>query len=111
MNKTVGMFCKLAVGSLFVAVAAAAQGCGGEVAVQPQPVYAEAYPTDAYIATAAPVYYEGRPAYWYGNRWYYRDGGRWSYYSNEPAYLYARRGYGYSYRGSVRYNVRRGYYR
>ncbi len=42
----------------------------------------------AVIATQTPVYYEGRPAYWYGNRWYYRDAQRhWGYYRNEPPYL------------------------
>jgi hypothetical protein len=93
--------------------AAGATGCADEVAVAGPEV--AVYPSDAYIATAAPVYYEGRPAYYYGNRWYYRDGGRWGYYRNEPAYLQSRRGYGYGYRAGggvgVRYNVRGGYYR
>ena len=42
----------------------------------------------AIVATTPPVYYEGRPAYWYNNRWYYRDAHRrWDYYRNEPPYL------------------------
>jgi hypothetical protein len=49
------------------------------------------YPPDAYIATTAPVYFEGRPMYWYGNRWSYREGGRWNHYDREPAGLYQRR--------------------
>jgi len=51
------------------------------------------YPPPGYVATAAPIYYEGRPVYWYGNRWYYRNGGGWGYYRSEPPYLSARRGY------------------
>jgi hypothetical protein len=49
------------------------------------------YPPAAYIATATPEYYEGRPAYYYNNSWYYRDHGRWSYYRHEPVYLRGRR--------------------
>lgn len=49
------------------------------------------YPPDGYIATTEPVYFEGRPAYWYGNQWYYREGGRWNHYDREPAALYQRR--------------------
>ena len=44
-------------------------------------------PPAAWVATAAPVYYEGRPRYWYGNRWYYREGAAWRYYNEEPVYL------------------------
>jgi hypothetical protein len=109
MNRTGAMLCKAAFACFLLVTAAAATGCGEEVEVAGPGVY----PSDAYIATAAPVYYEGRPAYYYGNRWYYRDGGRWGYYRNEPAYLQSRRGYGYGYRAGVggRYNVRGGYYR
>src|ERR1700722_14191777 len=55
-----------------------------EVVVEP--------PAD-FIATSTPVYFEGRPAYWYGNRWYYRDGARWGYYHDEPGYLHDWRGH------------------
>ena len=48
-------------------------------------------PPAAYIATAQPEYFEGRPVYWYNNNWYYRDHGRWSYYRREPVYLRDRR--------------------
>jgi hypothetical protein len=46
------------------------------------------YPPDAYIATTVPYYYNGYPTYYYGNRWYYRDAGRWRYYQREPEALY-----------------------
>jgi hypothetical protein len=52
----------------------------------------EVAPPAEYIATAEPVYYEGHPAYWYGNRWYYRNGGAWAYYHSEPGYLHDWRG-------------------
>ncbi len=47
----------------------------------------DGYPPDAYIATTEPIYFDGHASYWYGNRWYYRDGGRWNYYHHEPAEL------------------------
>ncbi len=49
------------------------------------------YPPDAFIATAEPIYFDGHASYWYGNRWYYRDGGGWNHYDHEPAGLYQRR--------------------
>ena len=49
------------------------------------------YPPDGYVATTAPVYFEGRPVYWYGNRWSYREGVHWNHYDREPAGLYQRR--------------------
>jgi hypothetical protein len=52
------------------------------------------FPPPAFIATATPVYFEGHPAYWYNNRWCYRDGrGAWAYYHEEPAYLHDWRGH------------------
>ena len=73
------------------------------------------YPPAEFIATTEPVYYQGHAAYWYGNQWYYRDHGRWSYYRAEPGYLRDRRahwgverGYhGRVYREPVRYRYRR----
>jgi hypothetical protein len=44
-------------------------------------------PPAEYIATAEPVYYEGHPAYYYNNHWYYRNGAAWASYHDEPAYL------------------------
>jgi len=49
-------------------------------------------PPAEFIATATPVYFEGRPAYWWNGRWYFRDGGRWGYYHDEPGYLRDYRG-------------------
>jgi hypothetical protein len=49
-------------------------------------------PPSAFIATAAPEYYSGRPCYWWHDHWYYRDGyGRWGYYRAEPEFLAGRR--------------------
>jgi hypothetical protein len=49
------------------------------------------FPPSWFIATSRPVYYEGHAAYWYGNRWHYRDrdrdGWRWRTYDEEPRYL------------------------
>jgi hypothetical protein len=45
------------------------------------------YPSDGFVATEDPVYYDGRPTYYYGGLWYYRDGGGWSSYRTEPGYL------------------------
>jgi hypothetical protein len=44
-------------------------------------------PPAAFVATAVPVYHEGRPAYWYNGRWIYRHGRVWHAYRTEPAYL------------------------
>jgi hypothetical protein len=48
-------------------------------------------PPAAFVATAAPEYFEGRPCYWYNNHWYYRHGGGWGFYRGEPAFLAGRR--------------------
>jgi hypothetical protein len=50
-----------------------------------QDYYDEGVP-DYYVASTEPVYYEGHASYWYHNHWVWRDGGRWRYYHNEPAY-------------------------
>ncbi len=50
----------------------------------------EAPPVE-HIRVAPQVVYEGHPVYWYRNRWYYQNGGRWGYYSNEPVALRGRR--------------------
>jgi hypothetical protein len=69
---TLGVLCVAAITSC-VAVPV-----GGEMDV---------YPPDAYIATATPMYFEGRAAYWYGGRWCYRDGGGWHAWREEPGHL------------------------
>lgn len=48
----------------------------------------EIFPPAVFIATATPVYFEGHAAYWYGNRWYYREGRSWRPYREEPRYLH-----------------------
>ena len=53
----------------------------------------EIFPPAAFIATSTPVYFEGHAAYWYGDRWYYRDGRDWRYYHEEPHYLHDWRGH------------------
>jgi hypothetical protein len=60
--------------------------CFGTVGVVGD-VYDEGYPPAGYIATATPVYYQGYATYWYGGRWYWRDGGAWRAYRSEPGYL------------------------
>jgi hypothetical protein len=55
-------------------------------------VVIEIFPHAAFIATATPVYFEGHAAYWYGNRWCYRDGRAWRAYREEPRYLREYRG-------------------
>jgi hypothetical protein len=74
---------------LAAAVTTTAAGCGVEVGSGYG--YGGDYPPDAYIATTEPYYFDGRPTYWYGDHWYYRDGGRWSHYDREPPALYQRR--------------------
>ena len=44
-------------------------------------------PPAEWLATTTPVYFEGRAAYWYGGRWFYRDGNAWGYYRDEPGFL------------------------
>ena len=56
-------------------------------------VVVEVFPPAAFIATATPVYFEGHAAYWWGNRWYYRDGAAWRFYHDEPGYLRDWRGH------------------
>ncbi|MFS8067898.1 MAG: hypothetical protein ACMG6S_16165 [Byssovorax sp.] len=79
-----------------IGVACAALGLGGCYAYAETPVaYAEAYeaPVEVEIRTYPQTQYEGRPVYFYRDRWYYRDGGRWQYYRQEPATLHRHRTY------------------
>jgi hypothetical protein len=67
-----------------VAKIAAAQ----EQMVEPPPPA----PPPTYVATVAPVYYNGVPMYWYLNHWYWlAPGGAWSYYRVEPRFLHDER--------------------
>ena len=70
-------------------LAALCVGAGGSclVAADDEVQFDDGYPPAVYIATAEPVYFEGHATYWYGNRWYYQDGGAWRSYRAEPARL------------------------
>jgi len=74
----------LCAGALSLALSSTPAGAQVEVSISP-PAW--------FIATASPVYYDGHASYWYGNRWYYRDGGAWRNYHGEPGYLHDYRGH------------------
>jgi hypothetical protein len=60
--------------------------------LDPQPVgytVVSAAPVD--IETYPSVMYSGQPVYFYGDRWWYRDGERWTYYQTEPEELRGQR--------------------
>lgn len=78
----------------FGTIAAATAGCEVGLVGEPGPAYYDDYPPDAYVATTEPVYYEGRPVYWYRDRWYYREGRAWRHYEREPPALYQHRNAG-----------------
>jgi hypothetical protein len=69
------------------------------VYTEPEPAYGvtevSAAPVDVDIETYPHTVYAGRPVYYYQSRWYYRDGGHWYYYREEPVQLrqYRQRGY------------------
>ncbi len=70
----------------------AAGGC--YATVDPQPVgYAEVTAAPVNIEASPQVVYEGHPTYFSGNRWWYRDSGRWTYYRSEPEGLARQRAY------------------
>jgi hypothetical protein len=72
-----------------LALAGAATGCYAD---EPQPVgYAETTAAPVDIDTYPSVMYLGQPVYFYGDHWWHRDGGRWSYYKTEPAELHKQR--------------------
>lgn len=85
MNATSTWFKAAAVG-VMVWGTTVASGCSAEIMAEP--AY---YPPPSFVATTSPVYFEGRPAYYYNDRWYFRSGGGWGYYRTEPGYLYRRR--------------------
>jgi hypothetical protein len=72
-------------------IAGAIAACLASTPAQAE-VRIEISPPSWYIATSRPVYYEGRPAYWYDNHWYYREGRSWRTYNDEPRYLREHRG-------------------
>jgi hypothetical protein len=53
--------------------------------------FAEVTSAPVDIETYPSVVYEGRPTYFYGDRWWYRDGARWSSYQSEPSELHRQR--------------------
>lgn len=70
--------------------------CAGTIAVAATGARAQitlsiAFPTPEFIATTPPVFFEGHAAYWFGGRWYFRDGRAWRYYREEPSFLRERR--------------------
>lgn len=76
-----------------LSIAAAASAAIFTLASVPALAQDDAPPPPDVIATVAPVYYEGHPAYWYNNHWYYRDPhGAWAWYHDEPAFLRDHRG-------------------
>jgi hypothetical protein len=89
---------KLVLASFAFATALGSMGC----TVETHPAQPVAYADDDSVDYAAtgPVIdvntypyevYGGRNVYYVGDRWYYRDGGRWAYYRHEPRVLYGRR--------------------
>src|SRR5450432_2256276 len=99
---------KVAFAGLLMGAVAGVSGCYDDYAVEPA-----GYPPAATIASVEPVYYEGRPTYFYNNQWYYRNGNGWAYYRSEPGFLRERRawyapGGRYYGRGGVRGGAVRG---
>ena len=72
---------------------AIALGAGCVARVEEPVAYAEADYVPPTVTTYPSTVYEGRTVYYYGDRWYYRDGSRWAYYRREPPVLYRQRTY------------------
>jgi hypothetical protein len=72
---------------VLAALAASLAGCYAETPVG----YAETTGAPVDIETYPSVIYEGQPVYYYGDHWWHREGGRWTYYRTEPAELQAQR--------------------
>jgi hypothetical protein len=82
MHSIVTTLIKVATVGALALSALGATGC--YVGAYGDPAY---YPSDGFVATEDPVYYDGQPTYFYDGLWYYRSGGSWSYYHSEPSYL------------------------
>ena len=73
---------------LLLVVGALVPGCYAEatttgvVRAEYVPAHVEVYPRE---------YYDGHVVYLIGDRWYYRDGPHWVYYTREPVVLVQRR--------------------
>jgi hypothetical protein len=81
--------------SASIAVFASVAGVTGcHVVARPEPVTVTSgtYAPDD-IESYPYANYEGRPVYLYNERWYYRDGGRWTYYRTPPPGLVRQRPY------------------
>jgi hypothetical protein len=52
-----------------------------------EPAYTEVEYAPADIEVYPHTIYEGRTVYWVGDRWYYRQGPHWVYYTREPSHL------------------------
>lgn len=62
-------------------------------AVHARPATVEVTGAPVVVDTYPAEYYDGHRVYYYGDRWYYRDGAAWRYYRQEPPELYRRRPY------------------
>jgi hypothetical protein len=76
--------------TLKIALCAGALAAGASAA-RAQIEVTVGFPDAGFIATTEPVVFEGHAAYWFGGRWYYRDGRSWRYYREEPGFLRDRR--------------------
>jgi hypothetical protein len=73
---------------LIALVASCVAGSGCYASVEPPAVdYAVTTGAPVDIETYPYVMYGGEPVYFYGDRWWHRDGGRWVSYHDEPAEL------------------------
>ncbi len=72
-----------------LALSTSAAGCAGRAT--PSVTTVTNAPLE--IESSPYVTYEGRPTYYYQNRWYYRDGGNWRSYKEEPVELHRHRPY------------------
>jgi hypothetical protein len=82
MTKSQAML-KALCGAVLTCSAVNLSGC--EVAAYPAGYDgSDDYPPADFVATTEPVYFEGRPAYFYHDHWFYRDGSRWGAYAREP---------------------------
>jgi hypothetical protein len=82
-------YSKYLVSTLAMIAASALGACTTTVRTQPvaTSAYVEVGPPEVHVRAAPSVIYEGHPVYWYNSHWYYRNGGRWTYYEREPEFL------------------------
>jgi hypothetical protein len=102
MNRNIAVLSK---GFLIVS----ALGAFAAVSLSGTPAGAQwAPPPPEFIATTEPVYYEGHAAYWYANRWNWRDEhSAWNHYDREPPPLAERRAHSPPVRRSYGHGGRR----